>query len=235
MKILTRLIVLVYMILVMGGCAQLKNLGIGTQGSGGLTEEKIAQGLKEALRIGSKDAINIVGRTDGFFGNQLIKILLPPEVQKIESTLRTVGLGNYVDDFALSLNRAAEKASGEAFSIFVDAITQMTIGDAINILNGPNDAATQYFKEKTSLKLENMFRPIVNDALNSVGATKTYNDLTAKVKTIPFVNIEMTDLETYVTGKALDGLFLMIAKEEEKIRTYPAARVTQLLRDVFGK
>lgn len=118
MKILTRLIVLVYMILVMGGCAQLKNLGIGTQGSGGLTEEKIAQGLKEALRIGSKDAINIVGRTDGFFGNQLIKILLPPEVQKIESTLRTVGLGNYVDDFALSLNRAAEKSFGRGFLNF---------------------------------------------------------------------------------------------------------------------
>lgn len=235
MKIISRFILLISIIMVISGCAQLKNLGIGAEGSGGLTEEKIAQGLKEALRIGSQDAINVVGRTDGFFGNELIKILLPPEVQKVESTLRTVGLGNYIDDFALSLNRAAEKASGEAFSIFVDAITQMTIGDAINILNGPNDAATQYFKEKTSLKLENMFRPIVNDALNSVGATKTYNDLTSKVKSVPFVNIEMTDLETYVTGKALDGLFLMIAKEEEKIRTDPAARVTQLLRDVFGK
>lgn len=235
MRNLERYIILIFILLVIGGCAQLKNLGIGSQGSGALTEEKIAQGLKEALRIGSQDAINVVSRTDGFFGNELIKILLPPEVQKVESTLRTVGLGNYVDEFALSLNRAAEKASGEAFSIFVDAITQMTIGDAINILNGPNDAATQYFKEKTSLKLENMFKPIVNDALNSVGATKTYNDLTSKVQSVPFVNIEMTDLGSYVTGKALNGLFLMIANEEEKIRTDPAARVTQLLRDVFGK
>jgi len=211
----------------------LKGLRIGRPK--GLSEAKIGSGLKEALKIGTGNAVNLTGRLDGYFMNEAIKILMPEKLKTMEKGLRAIGYGPKVDEFVLSMNRAAEQAAPGAKKIFWDAIGEMTFDDARKILAGSNTAATEYFKAKTTDKLTVAFKPIVNQATNEVGVTRQYKDLVGKFQTIPFMKSESFDLDQYVVTKGLDGLFYMVGEEEKKIRTNPAARVTDLLREVFGK
>ena len=203
-------------------------------GEKGLTNDEIVKGLKEALEIGTTTAVKEVSKSNGYFKNPLIKIPLPESVQKVEKLLRATGFGNKVDEFELSMNRAAERAAPEAKSIFLEAIQQMSFTDAGKILDGPDNAATLYFKDKTSDRLEEIFEPITHQAMSEVGATRDYQALDAKIKTVPFGDQMNFDLDQYVTTKALDGLYLMLAEKEKKIRQDPAARGTDLLKKVFG-
>lgn len=202
---------------------------------GGLGEVKIGQALKEALQVSTANAVDLTGRVDGYFANQAIKILMPPQLQRLESGLRAVGLGDRVDEFVLSMNRAAEQAAPAARKIFWDAIGEMTIDDARGILGGGDTAATGYFKSKTTEKLTTAFRPVVEAKLSTVGVTRQYKELLGQARMIPFLRTESYDIDSYVVGKALDGLFHVVGEEERKIRTNPAARVTDLLREVFGR
>lgn len=203
-------------------------------GGGELSEDKIIQGLKEALEIGTKNAVDQVSRLNGYYRNPEIRIPLPEAIQKVEKLLRSVGHGAQVDAFELSMNRAAEKAAPEAKALFWDTIKKMTFEDARKILKGQDNEATLYFKEKTWGRLDEAFRPIVHDAMSKVGVTRQYQDLEAKVQTIPFADRLTFDLDQYVSEKGLDGLFHILAAEERKIRQDPAARVTELLKEVFG-
>jgi len=199
-----------------------------------LSESRIIEGLREALQIGTTQAVQKVSLLDGYFNNPRIHIPLPEQVQKVEKLLRTIGLGAKVDAFELSMNRAAERAAPEAKSLFVDAIKQMTFSDARKILQGRENEATLYFEEKTRGRLYELFEPLVHNAMSEVGVTRSYQELDAKVRTIAFAEKLSFDLDEYVTGKALDGLFFMVAEEERRIREDPAARVTDLLKEVFG-
>jgi len=219
-------------------CAQLDWLlkGLGELStSRGLTDAKIGAGLKEALQVGTQNAVNFTGRLDGYFLNEAIKILLPDNLKSLERGLRAVGYGSQVDEFVLSMNRAAEQAAPGAKQIFWDAIGEMTFDDARKIWNGSETAATDYFKGKTTDKLSAAFRPVVESAMNEVGVTRQYKELVTLAKAIPFLRLESLDMDQYVVGKALDGLFHVVADEERKIRTDPAARTTELLREVFAK
>ena len=203
-------------------------------GSGGLTNDEIIAGLKEALEVGTDKAVTLVSQADGYYGNPDIKIPLPESVRKVEKILRAAGYGEKVDAFELSMNRAAERAAPEAKSIFRDAITQMSFEDAGKILNGRENEATLYFEDKTSGRLQELFKPIVKDAMGEVGVTRSFQDLNAKAESIPFGKCLSFDLDQYVTDGALKGLFKMIAEQERQIRTDPAARVTDLLQKVFA-
>jgi Protein of unknown function (DUF4197) len=214
----------------------LKGLG-GLTGSGtsGLSEGKTASGLQEALKVGTENAVFQTGSVDGFLANKAIKILMPQPLQNIEQPLRLVGYGPQIDEFVVSMNRAAEKAVPFAKEIFWDAIGQMSFEDATKILNGNDTAATDYFKGKTSKKLHSAFRPRVETVMSDVGVTRQYNDLIGRYKSVPFAKSISFDIDQYVTEKTTDGLFFVVAQEEKKIRTNPAARVTDLLKDVFGR
>jgi hypothetical protein len=201
---------------------------------GELSENKIIQGLKEALQIGTTNAVQTISRVDGYYSNLKIRIPLPESVQRVEKVLRAVGFGPKVDAFELSMNRAAERAAPEATSLFLNAIKEMTFSDAKKILQGRDNEATLYFEDKTRGRLQELFKPITHTAMSEVGVTRSYQELDAKVRSIPFVERMSFDLDEYVTNKALDGLFLMVAEEERKIRQDPAARVTDLLKVVFG-
>lgn len=209
----------------------MKSLGL----EQGLTENEIVDGLKEALEIGTSKAVTLVSKKNGYLKNPKIKIPLPENVRKAENFLRTIGLGSKVDEFELSMNRAAERAAPKAKSIFWNAIRQISFSDARQILDGPDDAATQYFRRKTATQLQDEFKPIVNQAMSEVGVTQVYQSLDRKIRALPFTKSLSFDLDEYVTGKALDGLFSMLAEEEKKIRQDPAARVTDLLKKVFAK
>ncbi len=202
---------------------------------GGLSDSKIVAGLKEALEIGAGNAVNLTGRLDGFFKNAVIKILLPKQLDRLGKGLRAIGQGRLVDEFVLSMNRAAEKAAPEARRIFVDAIKQMTFDDARRILTGGDTAATEYFKEKTSDRIGEAFRPIIERSMDEVGATRQYKELIGRFGKIPFANTQSVDIDEYVVGKALDGLFYMVGEEEKKIRKNPVARVSSILQEVFGR
>ncbi len=211
----------------------LKGLGIGQQS--GLSEAKIGSGLKEALKVGTENTVKLTGRVDGYFMNEAIKILMPEKLQTLEEGLRLVGYGPQVDEFVLSMNRAAERAAPQAKQIFWDAIGEMTFDDARKILNGSETAATEYFKSKTTDKLTAAFRPVVDRTMNEIGVTRQYKALVAQYQTIPFVKSETVDIDQYVVTKSLDGLFHVLSEEERKIRTNPGARVTDLLKEVFAK
>ncbi|MDD3096045.1 MAG: DUF4197 domain-containing protein [Candidatus Marinimicrobia bacterium] len=198
-------------------------------------QKTTTSGLKEALVISSKNAVKAVSKKDGYFGNPLVKIQLPGNVQKVADVVAKLGFQKQVDGFILSMNRAAEAAAPKAFPLFADAVKSMSIEDARKILQGGDTAATEYFKEKTSAKLYEEFKPVVAANMNGVGVAKTYKNMTAPYESLPRASKESMDLDHYVTRKALDGLFLIIAEEEKKIRTDPAARVTDLLKTVFGK
>lgn len=211
----------------------LRGLGLGRPG--GLNDAKIASGLKEALQIGTQNAVNLTGRLDGYFRNEAIKILMPEKLQTLEKGLRLVGYGPRVDEFVLSMNRAAERAAPRAKAIFWDAIGEMSFEDARKILNGGDTAATDYFQDKTTDRLAAAFRPVVDKAMNEVGVTRRYKELIGRYEAIPFVTSERFDIDQYVVTKALDGLFYVVGEEERKIRTNPTARVTDLLKEVFAK
>ena len=209
--------------------------GIGVSKDKGTDENTTVSGLKEALSISTKNAVSNVSKMDGYLANEAIKIMMPEKIRKVADVLKKVGYQKPVDDFVTSMNRAAEKAAPEAASHFADALKEMTFEDAKGILSGGDTAATDYFKTKTSDKLYEDFKPIVSSSMSEVGVTKSYKDMMGKYTAIPFMKEESVDLDHYVTNKSLDGLFYMIAQEEMKIRTDPAARVTDLLKKVFGK
>ncbi len=206
---------------------------LGQKGSG-FTEKDAADAIKEALVNGTGEGVKIVSKIDGYFGNPEIKIPFPPDVKVIESKLRAVGLGKKVDEVVLSINRAAEDAANEAKPIFVTAIKNMSITDAINIVKGADDAATRYLDRTTSPELNKKFQPIIKASLDKVQATKYWTELITAYNKIPMVQKMNPNLTEYVTGKAITGLFVMIAKEEKKIRKDPLARTTELLKKVFG-
>lgn len=195
---------------------------------------EIGNGLKQALEIGTGKSSDQLSAVNGFFGNAAIKILFPPEAQKAEKTLRGLGLNSLCDNVILSLNRAAEDAAKQAKPIFVDAIKQMTLQDVTNILLGNQDAATQYFKRTTTTQLSAKFKPVVQGSLNKVNATKYYTDAATAYNKVPFVSKLNPDISDYVTQKAIDGLFVEIAKEELNIRSNLGARTTPLLQKVFS-
>lgn len=210
---------------------KIKNKVIGSKPS----TEEVASGLKEALIKGTSKGTDEVSKTDGYFKNPEIKIPFPPEVQQVETTLRKMGMNKQVDEFVLSLNRAAEDAAKEAKPIFVDAIKKMTIQDAWSILKGEDDAATKYLDKTTSPQLKEKFKPIIKASLDKVNATKYYKDLITAYNKVPLVKKVNPELDTYATDKATDGLFVMIAKEEKNIRQNPGARTTDLLKKVFSQ
>ena len=211
----------------------LKGLGIGQPS--GLSQAKIGSGLKEALRVGTENTVKLTGHVDGYFMNQAIKIVMPEKLQTLEKGLRLVGYGPQVDEFILSMNRAAEQAAPHAKKIFWDAIGEMTFDDARKILDGDETAATEYFRIKTTDRLAAAFRPKVDQAMNEVGVTRQYKSLVAQYQAIPFVKSETLDIDQYVVTKALDGLFHVLGEEERKIRRNPTARVTDLLKEVFAR
>ena len=195
---------------------------------------EIGQGIKQALEIGTSKGADQLSAKDGFLGNLAVKLLFPPEAQKVEKTLRSIGLGSLADNVILSLNRAAEDAAKEAKPIFVSAIKQMTITDATNILLGNKDAATEYFKRVTTAQLTAKFSPVVTNSLSKVGATKYWGDAAGKYNKLPLVKPVNTDLSGYVTQKAIEGMFIQVAQEELTIRNNLNARSTTLLQKVFG-
>jgi hypothetical protein len=217
--------------------AQLDQLlkGLGGSRPGGLSDVRIGAGLKEALQVSTDNAVTSTGRLDGYFANQAIKILMPEKLRTVETGLRAVGYGPQVDELVVSMNRAAERAAPAAKQIFWDAIGAMTFDDTRKVLNGGDTAATEFFKAKTTDKLTAVFRPAVDQAMNEVGVSRQYNELVGRFQAIPFARAEAFDLDGYVVGKALAGLFHVVGEQERQIRTNPAARTTELLKEVFAK
>lgn len=205
----------------------------GNTGAGGLSSADIAAGLKQALSIGAQNGTNKLSSVDGFFKDAAVKILMPQEAKNVESKLRSIGMGSLVDKAVLSMNRAAEDAAKGAGTIFINAVKQMTITDAVNILKGGNFAATNYFKAKTTAALADQFRPVIDNALKNVNATKYWGDVTTLYNSFSSTKVN-TDLTAYVTERAMEGIFYQVGLEEQKIRTNPVARTTELLKKVFG-
>ena len=204
------------------------------QGKGGLTEKDAADGIKEALVKGTGESVSLVSKLNGYFSNPEIKIPFPPDAREIESKLRAIGLGNKIDEVTLSINRAAEDAAKSVEPIFVSAVKKMSISDAIQIVRGQNDAATRYLAKTTTPDLKAAFSPVIKSSLDKVDATRLWEDVIKVYNQIPFVSKQNPNLTEYVTDKAIAGLFIMIAKEELKIRQNPVARTTELLKKVFG-
>lgn len=218
------------------GCESTQQIlkSIGESGTGtGLSSSDIAAGLREALEVGAKNSSNQLSALDGFFKDAAIKILLPEEAQKVEKALRDIGMGSLVDKAILSVNRAAEDAAKSAAPIFVDAIKAMTIQDALGILQGGDFAATNFLKSKTTSPLTSAFKPVIDKSLQKTGATKYWSDVFSAYNRFATNKIN-PDLSAYVTGKALDGIFYQVGLEEQKIRKDPVARVTDILKKVFG-
>lgn len=205
------------------------------QASGaGLSTDEVIRGLKEALSIGANKAAGMASRVNGFYKNPRIRIPFPPEAQKVKATAEALGMKKQVEEFVQTLNRAAEEAAKRAAPIFLDAIKGMTIQDGFEILRGPDDAATAYLRRKTTAQLTREFKPVVKSAIDKVQVTRYWNPIASRYNQVPFVTPVNPDLDAYVTERALAGLFKLIADEERKIRKDPAARVTELLRKVFG-
>ena len=206
-----------------------------TESVSSLASDEIVSGLREALEKGVRTAVDLLGQTDGFLGNPKVRIPLPEHLQQISSGLRMLGQDQYADEFELTMNRAAEASVPEAKAIFMDAIRNMTIEDAQKILDGADDAATQYFRKVEEVRLRERVQPVIEQATAQAGVTNAYNEL---VKSLEFlgdvVDTQALDLNDYVASKALDGLFLMIAEEEKRIRENPVERTTDLLKKVFG-
>ncbi len=203
--------------------------------SAALSNDEVIGGLKEALANGAERAVSSLGRSDGFLGNSEVRIPLPESLQPVGKVLSALGQQRYTDEFVSTMNRAAESAVPEAGAILGDAIRQMTVEDAKRILDGPDDAATRYFRKVGEERLTTRLRPIVSDATSRTGVTASYKQLVDRAgSAAKLIDTDAVDLDGYVTGKALDGLFLVIAAEEKRIRENPAARTTELLQKVFG-
>ena len=210
-------------------------LGTGKASPGGPDDAQLISGLKEALSVGTANAVSATSKVNGYFANQAIRILMPDKVRKVADVLGKVGYQGEVDEFVLSMNRAAEKAAPRAKVYFMEAIREMKFEDGRKILDGGDTAATEYFRGKTQKKLYDDFRPVVSASMDEVGVTRSYKNMVGKYADLPLVGKpESVDLDHHVTTKALDGLFYMLGQEEKKIRTDPAARVTELLKTVFG-
>lgn len=233
-----RISILSLAILSFASCSEMKDLTInlptGTPTSSAPTNSEVISGLKEALNIGISKGADLVSQKDGYFGNSLIKIMMPPDAKKVEDKLRELGFGQQVDNAILTMNRAAEDAAIKAKPIFVNAIKQMSISDAMGILKGANNAATEYLKQATTAQLTTAFKPVIQQSLDKVEATKYWKQVFDTYNKIPFVKQVNSDLTGYVTQKALDGLFYQIAQQEAKIRANPKEQVTELLKKVFG-
>jgi hypothetical protein len=216
---------------------KLKGNLLGNKNSTALTEDRIIQGLKEALKVGTGNAINNLSNKGSFLNNPEIKITLPSQIKKIEKVASKAGLGFYFDTLEESMNTAAEQATPMAKQIVFNALKNMNFQDAKKILGGRDNEATLYFREKSFSELMNIFKPAVHTAMSKTGVTKNYQDLENRVKNIPFIGAvpKNYDLDAYVSENALNGIFHMIEKEEQKIRKDPAARITELLKDVFGR
>lgn len=230
-----KIILVTLIVFVLGsGCESTQQILSGLPNGTGTNTTQIAAGLKEALSVGATNSTGRLSAVNGFFSNAALKILMPPEAQKVESTLRNIGLGSVVDKAIQSMNRGAEEASKSALPIFKNAIQQMTINDAVGILKGGDFAATNYFKDKTNSALTEAFRPVIESSLKKVDATKYWNDVFSAYNKVSRTPVN-TDLTAYVTEKAIAGIFHELALEEQKIRQDPAARVTELLKTVFGQ
>ncbi len=219
----------------LGSCETLQQVANPAGAGVGVSNNEAALGIKEALGQGIAKSVLQLNTTDGFFRNELYKVLLPPEARKIENTLRDLGLNSLVDKAILQINRGAEDAAGYAKPIFVDAIKNMTLSDAIGLVRNGDTSATHFFREKTTAKLLAAFRPVIEQSLNKVDATKYYGDMVTRYNNFPTTFKKLNpDLTSYVTQRATDALFNLIAKEEINIRTNFAARTTDILRRVFG-
>ncbi len=213
---------------------QIKNKGTQTT-VGDLSNDKITAGLKEALKVSTANAVSKTGRPDGFLKNPSIKIQLPDKLRSAGTGLRLVGMGPQLDQLEIGMNRAAEQAAPKAKQIFLNSLMQMTISDARGILKGSDTAATEYFRRTSSADLTTAFTPIVHNAMQNVGVVRQYNSIMQNSLAAPLLQNKNFDLDNYVVGKTLDGLFFMLGEEEKKIRKDPAAQTTTLLREVFGK
>jgi len=214
--------------------------GGGSSGGSGagaaLPQSEIGAGLKDALKVASQRVVGRVGKTDGYWGDSAIRIPLPGPIEKVGAALQAIGAGGMLQDLQLKMNRAAEQAAPKALNIFVDAVSTMSITDARQILTGPQDAATQYFKRTSTGQLTTAFRPVVDNTLSQVGAVKAFNGVKSQASSIPLAGQEVSgfSLTDFTVGKALDGLFHYMGVEEASIRSNPAARTTDLLKKVFG-
>lgn len=226
-------IILAVIVFQLSACAELQQV-INQMPNGGITNEQIAAGLKEALQNGISNQVTTLAVQDGFYKNEMVKILLPEELQKVDRTLRSIGLSNLADEGLKVLNRAAEDAVGEAIPIFSDAITNMKIVDAKNILLGDKNSATQYLKSATSAALYQKFNPIINNSFKKVGADRIWTDLITRYNNLPLTADVNPDLTDYVTKEALKGVFAMVEVEEIEIRANVAKRNSDLLKRVFA-
>lgn len=222
------------MLLTLNSCAELQQVVDSLPQDGNiLSNADMAAGLRQALDFGIEKQVSKLTQTDGFYKNELVKILLPAELQKVDKGLRDIGLGNLADEGLKVLNRAAEDAVKGATPIFVNAVKEITFNDAKNILLGQNDAATQYLTSKTQTALYAQFKPVINNSFEKVGADQVWENLINRYNAIPFTTDVNPDLTDYVTGEALKGVYAMIAVEEKEIRTKVSSRTTELLRRVF--
>ena len=226
-------IIALILILNVSACAELQQV-VNQFPQGGLGNDEIASGLRQALNLGIDKQVSKLTAEDGFFKNELVKILLPEELQKVDKALRDVGLSNLADEGLKILNRAAEDAVKEATPIFVNAVKEITFADAKNILLGADNAATQYLTEKTETALYHKFNPVIKNSFSKVGADQIWENLINRYNNIPFTNNVNPDLTDYVTGEALKGVYTMIAVEEKEIRNKVSSRATDLLKRVFA-
>ena len=220
---------------IMKGAGSLTKAPVAGSSVGAADEKTNAAGIKEALAMGTESAVKSLSRVDGYFGNAAVKILMPSSIQKVAEVARMAGFQRQVDEFVLSMNRAAEAAAPLAARYFGDAIRDMTLEDVHGILTGSDTAATEFFRRKTHDKLYTAFKPVVSKKVGEVGATRAYKDMMGRYESVPLMGGQSLDLDDYVTNKSLDGLFYMVGEEEKKIRANPAARTTDLLKAVFGR
>ena len=199
-----------------------------------LDSRTAANGLKEALGVGTSRSVDLLGRPDGYLKNVDVRIPMPEKLHVVDTSLRTIGKGSLVDEFVTSMNRAAETTAPLARSVFLDTIKQMSFADAVKIVRGKDHEATDYLRANAGPRLDTLFRPIVAGQLDKVGTTRSFDTMMGRMSSLPFAGKVAFDLNAYVTAKALDGMFLMIGREEEKIRRDPVARTTDLLKTVFG-
>ena len=236
---MTRLVILLFALAGLAGCSEKEwreayEIIDASAGEAPLSRDEVAAALKDSLARGISKGAVIASAKNGYLGNPKLRIEFPPDVKRVERTLRDLGFDDQVDRFVRQLNRSAELAAAKAKPIFIEAITSMTIRDAFGILNGEVDSATRYLRRTTGDELYAAFRPIVADKLDETRATRYYGDIVGRYNQIPFVDKADPDLVGYATGQAIDGLFVLIAEEEANIRANPRARTTQLLRRVFG-
>jgi len=227
-------IIALFGILILSSCAELQQIASQLPQEYGVSNAEISSGLKQALQFGIDKEVTSLAEENGFFSNELVRIGLPPELQKVDKTLRDVGLDALADEGLKVLNRAAEDAVSEAIPVFANAVTGISFTDARNILLGPDDAATSYLSNRTESELYSKFNPIISNSLDKVGANQVWKNIIQRYNALPITSNVNPDLTDYVTNQALHGVFVMIAEEEKDIRSSLSARTTDLLRKVFA-